>query len=151
MNLSNGVAEIQQKYEREREKVGERKFWISIITLPKFLLTENQLWQCDCRNREKSFFFFLWQLWQCHCRKWEEKKKIMVAKIWGGIKKTNATSTIFLQHFHNKSLVISYFFPLLFRQCYCHKSTPLFFFFFFFFKKWCAHNFYNIFTTNFKC
>ena len=58
MNLSNGVAEIQQKYEREREKVGERKFWISIITLPKFLLTENQLWQCDCRNREKSFFFF---------------------------------------------------------------------------------------------
>ena len=57
VNFSNGVAEIQQKYEREREKVGERKFWISIITLPKFLLTENQLWQCDCRNREKSFFF----------------------------------------------------------------------------------------------
>ena len=28
----------------------------------------------------------LWQLWQCHCRKWEEKK-LMVAKIWGGIKK----------------------------------------------------------------
>ena len=25
-NFGNGVAEIQQKYEREREKVGERKF-----------------------------------------------------------------------------------------------------------------------------
>ena len=35
------------------------------------------------------FFFFLWQLWQCHCQKWEEKKKkrIVVAEIWGGIKK----------------------------------------------------------------
>ena len=32
------VAEIQQKYEREREKMKERKFWISVITLPKFLL-----------------------------------------------------------------------------------------------------------------
>ena len=38
MNFGNNVAEIQQKYEREREKVGERKFWISVITLPKFLL-----------------------------------------------------------------------------------------------------------------
>ena len=38
VNFGNGVAEIQQKYEREREKVGERKFWISVITLPKFLL-----------------------------------------------------------------------------------------------------------------
>ena len=51
------------------------------------------------------------QLWQWHCRKWEEKNnnKIMVAEIWGGIKKKNATSTIFLQHFHNKSQVISYY------------------------------------------
>ena len=32
----------------------------------------------------------------------------MVAEIWGGIKK-NATFTIFLQHFHNKSQVISYY------------------------------------------
>ena len=38
MNFSNGIAEIQQKYEREREKMGERKFWILVITLPKFLL-----------------------------------------------------------------------------------------------------------------
>ena len=35
------------------------------------------------------------KLWQCHCRKWEEKKSGM--------------STIFLQHFHNKSQVISYY------------------------------------------
>ena len=32
----------------------------------------------------------------------------MVAEIWGGIKK-NATFTIFLQHFHNKSHMISYY------------------------------------------
>ena len=35
-------------------------------------------------------------------------EKIVVAKIWGGIKK-NITSTIFLQYFHNKSQVISYY------------------------------------------
>ena len=38
VNFGNNVAEIQQKYEREREKEGERKFWISVITLSKFLL-----------------------------------------------------------------------------------------------------------------
>ena len=37
------------------------------------------------------------------------KKKIVVAEIWGGIKKISVTSTIFLQHFHNKSHVISYY------------------------------------------
>ena len=26
VNFGNGIAEIQQKYEREREKMGERKF-----------------------------------------------------------------------------------------------------------------------------
>ena len=38
MNVGNTVAEIQQKYEREREKVEERKFKISATVLPKFLL-----------------------------------------------------------------------------------------------------------------
>ena len=38
-----------------------------------------------------------------------KKKKIVVAEIWGGIKKISATSTIFLQHFYNKSHVISYY------------------------------------------
>ena len=68
VNFGNGVAEIQQKYEREREKVGERKFWISVITLPKFLLPKpanrvgvkcpkgNQLLQCHFRNRGKKNF-----------------------------------------------------------------------------------------------
>ena len=58
VNFSNGVAKIQQKYEREREKVGERKSWILVITLPKFLLpkptNQNQLWQCHCWNRRKK-------------------------------------------------------------------------------------------------
>ena len=67
MNFENSVAEIQQKYEREREKVGERKFWISVIILPKFLLLKSKtncgnviteigekknLWQCHYWNRE---------------------------------------------------------------------------------------------------
>ena len=37
----------------------------------------------------------------------EKKKK--VAEIWGGIKKKSVTSIIFLQYFHNKSHVISYY------------------------------------------
>ena len=37
-------------------------------------------------------------------------KKIVVAEIWGGIKiKKSVTSTKLLQHFHNKSQVISYY------------------------------------------
>ena len=85
VNFSNGVAEIQQKYEREREKMEERKFWISVITLPKFLLTENQLWQCHCRNRGKKFVAIV----AMPLPKMGGKKnnKIMVAEIWGGIKK----------------------------------------------------------------
>ena len=62
MNFGNGIAEIQQKYEREKEKVGERKFWISVMWLPKLLLPKlaaraqkrNQLWQCHCWNRERK-------------------------------------------------------------------------------------------------
>ena len=45
VNFSNGVAEIQQKYEREIEKVRERKFWISVITLLKFLLSKPVGWK----------------------------------------------------------------------------------------------------------
>ena len=41
VNFGNGVAKIQQKYEREREKVGERKFWISVI----FLLPKSVDWK----------------------------------------------------------------------------------------------------------
>ena len=92
VNFGNNVVEIQQKYEREREKMGERKFWISVMWLLKFLLPEpaacakkrNQLWQCHCRNREKKN---LWQLWQCHCWKWEEKKNSGCWNHMWGIKK----------------------------------------------------------------
>ena len=47
----------------------------------------------------------------------KKKKRIMVAKIWGGIKKKKSvTFTIFLQYFHNKSQVIScYYFKFEFN------------------------------------
>ena len=52
----------------------------------------------------------LWQLWQCHCRKWKEKKNLVIAEITcEEFKKKSVTPTIFLQHFHNKSQVISYY------------------------------------------
>ena len=38
-----------------------------------------------------------------------KEKKIVVVEIWGRIKKISVMSTIFLQHFHNKSHVISYY------------------------------------------
>ena len=47
------VAEIQQKYEREREKVGERKFWISVITLSK---TKTNCGNAVTEIGEKKFF-----------------------------------------------------------------------------------------------
>ena len=52
----------------------------------------------------------LWQLWQCHCQKWEEKKGNCGCQNLGEeLKKKSTTSTIFLQYFHNKSQVISYY------------------------------------------
>ena len=68
VNFNNGVAKIQQKYEREREKVGERKFWISVI----FLLPKSVDWK---------------SIVAMPLPKMEGKKKIMVVEIWGGIKK----------------------------------------------------------------
>ena len=79
-----------------------------------------ELWQWHCRNRmEKKnlqlvcgnaiveiggkFFFFFWQL----CQKWEGKKKLFPKS--GKELKKSATCTIFLQHFHNKLQVISYY------------------------------------------
>ena len=92
VNFGNNVVEIQQKYEREREKMGERKFWISVMWLSKFLLLEptaraqkrNQLWQCYCRNmgRKKNCS-------NCGNAIAENgrENKIVVAEIWEGIKK----------------------------------------------------------------
>ena len=64
------------------------------------------LWQCHCRNKEVKKKIF-WQLWQSHCRKWEGKKKWFLKS--GEELKKNASSTIFLQHFHNKLQVIRYY------------------------------------------
>ena len=126
MNFGNTVAEIQQKYEREREKVGEREcmnFGNVITKIPAArsacpsvcvvcskwdVLKKKKKKKTNCGNtiveirEEKNI------LWQCIAEIGEEKK-IMVTKIWGGIKKISATSIIFLQHFHNKSHVISYY------------------------------------------
>ena len=87
----------------KKKKGGERKYWISVMWILKFLcpILVAQVW--SVRGVRKVKKKKLWQLWQCHCRKWEEKKIIMVAEIWGGIKKKNSMSTIFLQYFHNKS------------------------------------------------
>jgi len=54
VNFGNGIAKIQQKYERKREKVGERKFWISVMWLPKFLLPECVLcaWSVKCSKKK---------------------------------------------------------------------------------------------------
>ena len=93
VKFGNSVAEIQQKYERERKKVGERKFWISVMWLPKFLLSEpaaraqkrNQLWHCHCRNRGRKKNCS--NCGNAIAKNGREKKKIVVAAIWGGIKK----------------------------------------------------------------
>ena len=107
VNFSNGVAEIQQKYEREREreKVGERKFWISAMASQKFLLPKPADRETNCGNAiaeigKKN----LWQLWQCHCWKWEEKKNSGCQNHMWGIKKKKV---LCLQYFYNKTQVIS--------------------------------------------
>ena len=87
------------------------------------------------RIRICILFLYLSPLfWQCHCHK-----------------PITIISPLFRQwHYHKPTATI--FFPLLFQQCHCHKSIPQFFYFFYFFIKMiCAYNFYNIFTTNFKC
>ena len=38
-----------------------------------------------------------------------KKKKKFGSEIWGRVKRESVTSIIFLQHFHNKSHVISYY------------------------------------------
>ena len=50
VNFGNDVAEIQQKYEREREKAWERKFWISAMASPKFLLPKPADRETNCGN-----------------------------------------------------------------------------------------------------
>ena len=81
MNFGNCVTEIQQKYKREREKVGERKFRISvIIEIPAARTKEKKIVAIVAMSLSKM-----------------GRKKIVVVEIWGGIKKKSATFTIFLQ------------------------------------------------------
>ena len=87
VNFGNGVAKIQQKYEREREKVGERKFWISVITLPKFLLPK----PADRKPAEIGEKKICGNCGNAIAENGREKKKIVVAEIWGGIKKRDKT------------------------------------------------------------
>ena len=89
-----------------------------------------------------------WQLWQCHCRKGEEKKK----KVCGnGIAEIEVINFWQLWQWHCRNRGVKKNFWNCekwngIRQCHCHNSIPLFFF-----KEMIsAHNFYNIFTTNFK-
>ena len=90
VNFGNIVAEIQQKNERKREKVGEREcmnFGNVITEIPTArsaylsvcvvcskwdVLKKNQLWHYHFRNRGRKKI--LWQLWQCHCRNRGRKK-----------------------------------------------------------------------------
>ena len=62
----------------------------------------NELWQCHCRNRGIKFFFN-----NCGngiAKNGGEKSY----EIYERVKKKVVMSTIFLQHFHNKSHMISY-------------------------------------------
>ena len=120
VNFGNGVAEIQQKYEREREKVGERKRKSGREKILNFGNHINEIpvaqtyWpKTNCGNTIAEI----------------GKKKFCGNAIAENGKKKKKN------------------FPLLFRQCHCH--IPLFFFFFFI-EKICAHNFYNTFITSFK-
>ena len=47
--MATSLPKFQQKYEREREKVGERNFGISAMALPKFLLSK-KLTETNCGN-----------------------------------------------------------------------------------------------------
>ena len=94
MNFGNTVAEIQQKYERERQKVGEREcmnFGNVITKIPaarsaypsvcvvclKWDVLKKKKKKTNCGNtileigEEKKN---LWQLWQCIAEIGEEKK-----------------------------------------------------------------------------
>ena len=73
-------------------KQDEKKIcnWFVLMPLPK----------------QEIIFFFL-AIMAIPLSKMGRKKKV-VSVIWGGIKK-NATSTIFLQYFHNKLQVIRYY------------------------------------------
>ena len=111
VNFGNGIAEIQQKYEREREKAGERKFWISAMASPKFLLPKPANRETNCGNAIAKIGKkkFCGNCGNAIAENGKKKKNSGCQNHIWGIKKKSATSTIFLQHFHNKSQVINYY------------------------------------------
>ena len=96
-NCGNSIAEVSEI------------FFLAIVamSLPKIGGGKNgmELWQWYCRNRWKFFLAIM----AMPLLKMGGKKKIVVAEIWGGIQKKCVTFTVFLQYFHNKSKVISYY------------------------------------------
>ena len=68
---------------------------------------KRQLRQCHCRNRGKKRKFFFGNCGNGIAENGKKKKKSGF-EISGRVKKS-IMSTIFLQHFHNKSHVISYY------------------------------------------
>ena len=99
MNFGNDVAKIQQKYEREREKVGERKFWIMAMASPKFLLPKPIDWETNCGNAiaeigEKKFMAIM----AMSLPKIGEKKNSGCRNHIWGIKKKKVLR---LQYFYN--------------------------------------------------
>ena len=104
MNFGNSVAEILTKVWERKRKSGREKilnFGNVITEIP----AAQTCWPSRCEVLEVG------------CPKETNcgnaiadngRKKKVVAETWWGIKKKSATSTIFLQHFHNKSQVINY-------------------------------------------
>ena len=101
--------------------MGERNFWFLATPSPKFLLPRLatewvlEVWvharKTKCGNGiveiEKKKFLAIVAM---PLPKMGGKKNSGCQNhMWGIKKKKSATSTIFLQHFHNKSQVISYY------------------------------------------
>ena len=97
VNFGNSVAKILTKVWERKDKWcdgrREKKFWISIISLPKFLLPNPLPARINARSAGWSARKGN-QLWQPSCRKWEEKKEkrerererivaIKLLKTWG--------------------------------------------------------------------
>ena len=83
------------------------------MVLPQFLLPIPAVWvgARSVSARKENQMMWKKKIGNCGNAIAEigKEKKIVVAEIWGGIKKISVTFTIFLQHFHNKSHVISYY------------------------------------------
>ena len=100
------MPKFQQKYEREREKVGERKFGISTMALPKFLLPK-KLTETNCGNgiAEIGRKKICGNCGNAIAENGRGKKKKSGCRNLGGIKIIK--KVLHTQYFHNKSYVIS--------------------------------------------